>query len=190
MDVSLVDLWLPILGGGFLAWMASGVIHMALKYHNLDYKKLPNEDDVLAVVGEGKPGLGLYSLPYCTDPKEMAEEAMQKKFADGPVLFVTVFENGMPNMGKLLSQQFAYFLFSALLVAYALTLVYGTAASGGDVFRLAMTVAFLAFGWGNIPFSIWYGHPWGITARFMLDALIYSAIMAAMFCWLWPSAVS
>ena len=40
MSISLLDLWMPILLGTFFAWIASALIHMVVKYHNSDYKKL------------------------------------------------------------------------------------------------------------------------------------------------------
>ena len=40
MTISLLQMWLPIVLGTFLAWMASGLIHMVVKYHNSDYQRL------------------------------------------------------------------------------------------------------------------------------------------------------
>ena len=61
MTLSIMDLWLPIILGTFLAWMASGLIHMLLKYHNSDYQKLANEDEVTAAVRKGSPSPGVHS---------------------------------------------------------------------------------------------------------------------------------
>ena len=54
--------------------------------------------------------------------------------------------------------------------------------------RVVMVTSFLAFGWAFIPFSIWMGHPWSNCIRFLIDALIYAAIVAGIFAWLWPAA--
>ena len=77
MSVSLLDLWIPILLGGAVAWIASGLIHMVLKYHNSDYGKLANEDDVAASLRAGSVDTGFYSLPHCADMKSMNDEAMK-----------------------------------------------------------------------------------------------------------------
>ena len=122
MSVSLLQLWLPVLLGTVLAWFASMVIHVVLKYHNSDYQKLANEDEVMTAVGNGSPPLGVHTFPYCVDMAEMKNEAMQQKFAKGPVGFVTVFPPGMPNMGKLVPLQLLYFLFGCLLIAYCASL--------------------------------------------------------------------
>ena len=59
----------------------------------------------------------------------------------------------------------------------------------GEIKRVFVaSVGFLAFGWANIPMSIWYGHPWSTTAKYLLDALIYGLVVAGTFAWLWPGA--
>lgn len=188
MTVTLPELWLPILLGTVLAWIASMLIHIVLKYHNGDYQALSNEDEVAAAIRAGQPGKGVHSMPYCIDMKEMGSEAMQKKFNDGPVAFVTIFDSGMPPMPKLIGQQILFFLFGIGLVAYCVALSVPPGADYLVVFRNVASVGFLAFGWGQVPFSIWYGHPWSTTAKYLLDALIYSFVVAGVFAWLWPAA--
>ena len=46
--VSIISLWLPILLSAVAVFIASSVIHMVLKYHNSDFKKIPAEDEVMA----------------------------------------------------------------------------------------------------------------------------------------------
>lgn len=186
MSVGLLQLWMPILLGAVLAWIASGLIHTVLKYHNADYQKLSNEDEVSAALRKGSPGLGVHTLPHCVDMSDMKTEAMQQKFAAGPVAMVTIFPNGMPNMGKLMAQQVSYFVVGCLLIAYCATLALAPGASGLSVFRVVTATGFLAFGWSNVPFSIWYGHPWSTTARYLFDAMIYALIAGGTFAWLWP----
>ena len=188
VTVSLLDLWMPILLGTLLAWIASALIHMALKYHNSDYKPLANEDEVGAALRKGSPGVGVHTIPYCVDMSKMADEDMQKKFEEGPVAFVTVFRNGMPAMGKLIGQQILFFLFGCLFIAYCATLALPAGAAYRDVFRLTGTVGFLAFGWAAVPYSIWYGHLWSTAAKYLFDALLYGLLVAGAFAWLWPAA--
>ena len=40
------SLWLPVMISAVVVFVASSIIHMALKYHKADYKSLPNEDAV------------------------------------------------------------------------------------------------------------------------------------------------
>ena len=187
MTVNILQLWLPILLGTALAWIASGMIHMLLKYHNTDYQPLKNEDEVATAIRNGSPGLGLHSVPFVVDMSKMGEDAMQAKFVEGPVAFVTIFENGMPKMGKLMIQQISFFLIGCVLIAYCASLALAPGADYLKVFRFVSTTGFLAFGWAVVPYSIWYGLQWSITAKYLFDALIYGLLVAGSFAWLWPS---
>jgi len=189
MSVTLMQLWLPILLASLFCWLASALIHMLIKYHNADYKKLSNEEQVAAALRQGKPAPGLYHMPHCADMKEMNDESMQAKFKQGPIAMISVFEDGLPPMGKLLIQQFLFFIGACLLIAYVATLAVTSTADFMSVFRLTLVVSFLTFGYGVIPYSIWYGHPWFNCLRYLIDALIYGLVVAATFAWLWPAAL-
>lgn len=190
MTISLLDLWLPIVLGTFLAWIASGLIHMVVKYHNSDYQQLSNEDEVRDAIRKGSPAIGIHAFPFCIDINEMKKDSVQKKFNDGPVGMLTVFPNGMPPMGKLMAQQIGFFLFGSVLIAYSALLALDPGAPYMTVFRFVATVGFLSFGWAVIPFSIWFGHLWSTTAKYLLDALIYGLVVAGSFAWLWPATAA
>lgn len=187
MTVSILQLWIPIIAGGLLAWVASGLIHMVIKYHNSDYNELSNEDEVMAALRAGSPSPKMYTVPFCGDMKNMGEESMQKKFADGPVAMIAVMPNGMPPMGKLMMQQISFFVVGNIFIAYVATLALAAGAEYMQVFRFIGAVGFLAYGWASIPYSIWYGHAWSTTAKYLLDALIYGLVVAGTFAWLWPA---
>lgn len=186
MTVSLLQLWMPIVLGAFVAWVASALIHMVAKYHNSDYQGVSNEDEVMDAIRNGSPKTGIHTLPYCTEMSEMGKPEMQEKFNRGPVAMITVFPNGMPPMGKLMAQQIGFFLVGCFLIAYCASLALAPGADYLTVFRVVSAIGFLAFGWSNIPMSIWYGHPWSVTAKYLLDALIYGLVVAGCFAWLWP----
>lgn len=190
MTVSLTQLWLPIVLGTGLAWIASGLIHMVVKWHNADYQRLSNEDEVIDAVRKGLPSLGLHPFPYCIDMNEMKDEQMQQKFRDGPIGMLTIMPSGMPNMGKLMAQQISFFLLGCVLIAYCARLALDPGADYMVVFRFVGTVGFLTFGWATIPFSIWFGHTWSMTARYLADAFVYGLVVAGAFAWMWPPATS
>lgn len=189
MSVSVSELWLAILLAGFLCWVVSALIHMMFKYHNADYKPLPNEEEVAAVLSSKSPEPALYTMPYCADMKAMGEETMQKKFASGPVAMITILPNGMPPMAKLLSQQIAFFIVGSLFIAYLATLSLTSATDSMMVFRQVFVASFLAYGWGQIPYSIWMGQPWANCIRYLIDAILYALVTAAIFSNLWPYAL-
>lgn len=187
MSVSVLQILLPAALSALLAWLASAVMHLVVKHHNSDYLALSNEDAVAEAIRAGSPGKGLHSLPYCVDMSAMSDESMQAKFQRGPVAFVTIFDNGMPNMGKLMLQQILYFFFGAFLIGYCASLALAPGEAYLVVFRTVSAIAFLAFGWAVIPFSIWYGHSWSTSLKYLIDALVYGLITAGTFAWLWPS---
>jgi len=187
MSVSLLQLWMPILLGTFLAWVASALIHMLVKYHNADYQPVPNEDEVMTAIRNGLPKPGIHTMPYCAEMSDMGKPEVQEKFKRGPVAILTVMPSGLPKMGPLMSQQIVYTLVSCVLIAYCAAQVLSAGAGFMTVFRLTSSVGFLAFGWAMIPMSIWYGHPWPNTLRYLVDALIYGLVVGATFGWLWPA---
>jgi hypothetical protein len=187
MSVLVSELWLAILLAGLLCWVASALIHMLVKYHNADYKELSNEEAVSSALADKSPVPALYTLPYCSDMQAMSEEPMQKNFNNGPVAMITIMPNGMPSMGKLLLQQILFFIFGALLIGYLATISIKANTEFIMVFRQVFIASFLTYGWAQIPYSIWMGQPWSNCVRYMIDALIYAAVTAGTFAFLWPN---
>ncbi len=58
------------------------------------------------------------------------------------------------------------------------------------VFRLTGTIAVLGYAFANIPESIWKGVSWSVTAKFVVDGVIYGLVTAGTFGWLWPDAAA
>jgi hypothetical protein len=184
--VSLGSLWLPILVSAVLVFVVSAIIHMVLKYHNSDYKPLPNEDAVRAAIRAGNPAPAQYVIPYCSDMKDMDKPEMQKKYSEGPVAVINLMSPGKPNMGKYLTQWFVFIVFVSLFIAYVAAHTIAPGALYLQVFRVVGAVGFLAYGAGQIPESIWMGKPWKITVKGVFDGLVYALVTAGTFGWLWP----
>jgi hypothetical protein len=182
----LAALWLPIVLSAVLVFILSAIIHMVLKYHNSDYKRLANEDAVRAALRGGNPAPAQYIFPHAGDMKNMGSPEMQQKFVEGPVGVLYLRRPGPPTMGPALAQWFLFILWVSLLVAYvaARTLPPGTAYL--DVFCTVGPVAFLGYAAGVLPASIWMGKPWAVTAKDMFDGLLYALVTAGTFGWLWP----
>jgi len=183
--VSLGALWMPILVAAVIVFVASSIMHMALKYHQGDYRKLPDEDKVVGVLREAGLTRGLYHFPFTTH-KEMKSPEMQEKFKQGPVGFITVLPSGPVNMGKFLGLWFGFCVVVGIFVAYlaAHTVAYG--APYRHVFRVVGTAAFLAYGVGTLSNGIWKGQPWSMVIKEAVDGLVYALLTAGTFGWLWP----
>lgn len=181
------SLWLPVLVSAVVVFVVSAVLHMVLRYHLADYRKLPNEDAVGEAMRKGGVAPGLYMTPYC-QWSEMKDPGMVKKFTDGPVAFVAVMPSGQPRMGKSLVQWFAFCVLASFVTAYIArhTLSVGTA--GMTVLRITGSVSFCIYGMGYLIDPIWKAVPWSNTIRSLLDAVVYSLVTAAAFMLLWPSS--
>lgn len=182
------SLWLPVVVATVGVWLVSAILHMVLKYHRADYKKLADEEGVAAAIRKVGPAPGIYFLPYCADHSQMKDPEMAKKFQQGPVASLTVMPSGLPAMGKYLVQWLAYCFLVSFLVGYVArhTLTYTTDAF--EVMRLTATVAFAAYGFGYIQDSIWKAVPWSNSLRSLIDALVYALTTGLIFRLLWPAA--
>ena len=184
--VSIGALWLPIVVAAVAVFVGSSVIHMVIRWHKSDYAKLPGEDNILAAMRNEGVKPGHYYFPHCVDFKEMNNPDVKERFDKGPVGFMSVLANGLPNMSKGLIQWFIYSLIVGVFVAYVCGIVFGEGAEYMAVFRIAGTVAFLTYAGAEAQQSIWKGQPWGLTLKFTLDSLIYALLTAGVFGWLWP----
>ena len=181
------SLWLPGLVSAVAVFVLSAILHMVLKYHRADYRKLAGEEAVAAALRQSPPAPGVYMIPYC-EPAQMKDPAMRKRFEDGPIAQIVVAPNGPPAMGKYLAQWFLFCLFVSFVAAYVArhTLTYGS--SGLEVMRVTGTVAFAAYAFGYLQDSIWRAIPWSSALRGLFDAVLYCLATGLVFRLLWPAA--
>jgi hypothetical protein len=184
--ISIASLWLPILLSAVAVFIASSIIHMALGYHNSDYAKMPGETGVLGAMRAAGVKPGAYFFPRAASHKDIARPEMQEKFREGPVGVMTIIPNGPPAMGKPLMLWFVYSVIVGVCVAYLVSRTMPAEASYLAVFRVAGTIAFLAYGCAHVSNSIWMGQPWSTAFKNLLDALIYGCVTGGVFGWLWP----
>ena len=181
----ILGLWLPILLSAVIVFVVSSIMHVALKYHQSDYKKLPEEDKVVASMRSAGVTPGYYGFPHC-DHKQMKSPEMMERFKQGPVGIVIIRPSGMPNMGKYLGLWFSYCLLVGVFVAYLTGQTIPRGTPFLEVFRIAGTAAFLPYGVGPLANAIWKGHPASMTAKEVFDGLIYALVTASTFSSLWP----
>ena len=174
----LADYWLAIIASGVAVFIVSSIIHMTVNWHKCDYMKLPGEADVMGAMREAGVQPGHYVFPCAPSMKEMGSDEMIAKYKQGPVGFLTV-SPGAPNIGKGLAQWFGYSILVSIFVAYVASF-----AAAESVFRLTSVVAFMVYGLAAMVDSIWKSISWGITARFILDGLLYALATGAVFAWL------
>jgi len=184
--VTIGSLWAPIVVSAIIVFIASALMWMVLPHHRGDYQQLPGENEIRDMLRKQKPSPGLYLIPYAKDQKERQQPEMVKKLEEGPVGMLTLMKPGKPAMGKSMAQSFVYNLLVSFFVAYLAgrTLPPGTHYLA--VFRLAGTVAVLAYACALIPGGIWWGRPWRAVATEAFDGFVYGLLTAGTFGWLWP----
>lgn len=182
----LASLWLPILVAAVAVFVMSSLVHMLLKYHAADYRRLPNEEEVRTALRAGNVTPGQYVLPHCADHREMGSDEMTRKYTEGPVGLLWLQAPKVPRMGASLGGWFLYLLVVSLFVGYAVSITVAPGFPALLVFRVAGTVAFLAYAGAAASGSIWMGKPWRVTLLEGVDGLLYAVVTGGVFGWLWP----
>jgi hypothetical protein len=184
--VSLMQLWLPILLSTVFVFIASSILNMLLRFwHAPDYHAFSNEAEVSAAIRKANASPGMYMLPYCT-PETMKKAETQEMFKLGPVGMVALRQPGSMNMGASLGQWFGFCLLVSLFCAVLFAHVLTRGEVFNHVFHVVAFAAVMGYAFGPLPNAIWWGHPWSVTLKHMIDGVIYAVITGATFGWLWP----
>ena len=183
--VPITALWLPIVLSAVAVFVVSSLSHMVLKLHAKDWVKLPNEDATLDFIRNAPIPPGQYMFPNCGHSKDMGSPEMKAKFERGPIGHMTILAAGGVNMGRSLLQWFLLALAVSAGAGYVAGIGLPADAPGVDVFRATAAVALLAHGAASVTDAIWKGVRWGVAAKFLIDAVLYSLATGAIFAWLW-----
>ena len=185
--VPIMSLWLPILLSAVFVFIISSIIHMFLPYHRTDWSKVPSEDGVMDALRPFNIPPGDYIVPHSGGGKDMKSPEFQEKVNKGPVAFMTVLPNGMPEMTKSL---ILWFIYAAVVSTFAAYIAGRALVPGAHylmVFRFAGATAFIAYTVAGWQQSIWYHRPWSTSLKNTFDGLVYALFTAGTFGWLWPS---
>ena len=184
--VPLSSLWIPIVVSAVIVFFASVVVHMVLPIHRNDLLSLPKEDEVMNALRPFNIPPGDYAMPRAGSPAAMRDPAFIARMTKGPVAHMTVLPSGPPAMGSSLVQWFLFTVVVSVFSAYIAGHALATGAPYLEVFRFVGTCAFLVYGLGIAPSSIWYKRNWVTTFKGMIDGLLYGLLTAGTFGWLWP----
>ena len=179
-------LWLPILLSAVFVFIVSSIIHMAPLWHKSDYPMLPNQDQVMSALRPLSIPAGEYMMPRAADMKDMRTPEFKEKFKTGPVVIMTMLGNPSMSMGRPLSLWFVFVLIVNSLAAFVASRTLWAGANKQMVFYVAGLTAFMGYSVALWEMLIWYHRSWSITIKSTIDGLIYAAVTAATFVWLWP----
>ncbi len=184
--VTIASLCLPILVSAVIVFVASTVIHMGPFWHRNDYPQMPREAEVLSALRPLAIPPGDYFLPRASGMQEMRSPEFKDKLNQGPVAVLTVMPRGAPSMKRNLLQWFVFVGVVSIFCAY----IAGRTLPAGTpylrVFQIAGATAFIGYTLALCELSIWYRRSWSLTLKAALDGLIYGALTAGTFGWLWP----
>lgn len=184
--VPISSLWIPILLSSVFVFIASSIVHMMLKYHSTDLKKLPDEDATADALRKLNIPAGQYIIPHAGSMEAMKSAEYQEKLKKGPGAILTIWPGGSGSMATYLVQWFVFSIVVGVFSAY----VAGRALEAGAhylaVFRFVGVTAFACYTLAAWPESIWYRRSWSVTMKNTLDGLFYALLTAGTFGWLWP----
>ena len=186
MMVALSALWMPILLSAVAVFIASSAIHMVVKWHNSDFKKLPDEEGIRTAMREAGVDAGTYFFPCHDDPSQNMSPEMQEKFAEGPSGKMYVYPKGPVNMGKNMLHWFFYCVVISLFAGYLGAATLGTGTNYLQVFQVVGAAAFLGYSGSIWQEVIWWGAQPTSALKSIADGLIYALLTAGVFGWLWP----
>jgi hypothetical protein len=184
--VAMTALILPIALSAVLVFILAALAWMVAPHHKGEWKRLASEDAVRAAMRASPPAPGLYMIPFAGSQQARGEPGFAKKLEEGPVAHITVAKSGNMSMGPMMAQSVAYYLVVGAIVAYVAGHVLPAGTPYLQVFRVVGTAAWLAYGFGTVPESIWFAKPWSSTLKQAFDALIFAMATAGVFGWLWP----
>lgn len=184
--VPITALWLPVLLSAVFVFIVSSLIHMVLRYHANDYRKLQDEDGVMDALRKFNIPAGQYHMPHPSSPKEMKSPEFKEKMKKGPSAILTFWPSGDISMGGFLAQWFIYTVVVGIFAAYVAGRALPEGAHYLAVFRFAGVTAFACYAIAGWQESIWYQRSWTMTLKNTFDGLLFALITAGTFGWLWP----
>lgn len=183
--VTLLSLWLPILIASALVYVVAALLNTAIPLHSKDFAKFTNEDEVMDVLRKQGVKRGQYMFPGTESHAEYSSPEWTEKMNLGPVGLMFVMPSGT-GMSRQLIFQGLYVVTISLMAGYMGSASLPPGVEYLEVFQVVGTAAFLAHSAGHFTHAIWYGFSWKVTWVRALEGLLYGALTAGVFGWLWP----
>jgi hypothetical protein len=171
--------------GGIVFFVWGALAHMALPIGDMGMRKVPVEDPVIEALRGNLPGAGVYIVPGL-EPGKMPDDATAKAYSEkarnNPYAFIVYEPQGrdMMNMGPQLGTQAFTDVFSAIILAWVLSLA--PLAFGKRVLAAGMLGL---FSWLTVsaPWWNWYRFTDAFTLGSLLEQTIGWFIAGAAIAW-------
>lgn len=186
--VSLTSLLIPIVVSAVVVFLVSFVLHMLIPFHKNDIRKIPQEDEFLAMVRGLNLPKGDYAAPHADSPAAMKDPVFMEKRNKGPIVIMTTTPGGAPPMSAHLTKWFIYCVVVSIFAAYIASRTLAPGTEYVQVFRVVGTTAFMGYALALVQNWIWWMKDGGATFRSMIDGLAYALATAGVFGSMWPAA--
>ncbi|HEY2804870.1 MAG TPA: hypothetical protein VGI92_03340 [Gemmatimonadales bacterium] len=182
-------LWMPVLVATVVCFILSALFWMIAPHHKGEWQEAPDAENLRKLLRAAGAKPGAYTFPHMSEydrkDKNTSAEKM-KQWAEGPSGVMYIVPQGPMNMGAMMGKQFAFFLLINALLGLITAHILLLGAEPMRVAKFIGAIAFMTYGLGSIPDSIWFGRPWRNMTGQIVDAAIYAAATAAVFGSLWP----
>jgi hypothetical protein len=180
-------LWLPVLLSGAAMHFLGFIAWMVLRYHEREWKGLPDEEAGRKLLGSLPAGQ--YRIPMSHDPKAMKDPEFLKRYETGPVGTIQLEKPGPMGFGRRIAMILAWNLAVAFLTGYILRHSIPRGAPFMQVFQVAGATCFGFCAMAHVPDAIWFAKSWSRVRNEVIDALAYGLVTGAIFAALWPGVV-
>lgn len=175
-DVSLLELWLPIVAAGLATHVLSTIAWIALPHHKPEWKHLR--------LG-GPVGAAIRAENLTRGEQYVLTDAEAEGDPDpGKCRGMLILWNHTPSMGFNIGMTLAFFFFAAATIGYLASIALVKETSQLDVFRFAATAGFLTHAMGGAPTVIWFRRKFLMD---FIDGVAFALATGASFALLWPS---
>lgn len=186
MVIPIMDFWLPITLATVLCFAAGAVLHMAVPLHKGDWKRLPDEDGVMAAIRQSGARPGNYMFPHMSTPEHLKDPAFHAKLEQGPCGTMTLRQPAPLQMGPYLGRQFIYHLLMSVFIAYLAGRAVALDAEYLRIFQVVGATAILGYVGALFPEAIWYHQPRHYVVGKVVDGVVWGLLTAGSFAGFWP----
>ena len=181
----LATLWLPILLSSIAVFFASFLAWVVIGHHAPDWSEIPDEGNVIDFIRAQGLRPGQYIFPMARTKEAMADEAKKQRILSGPWGTLNIWGRQV-NMGRNLLQSFVFYLVTSFFIAYLATLALAPGATFSKVFQVTGTAGILAYAFGHVPNSIWFGTHRRPMLMDIIDGVCFGLITGLIFAAFWP----
>lgn len=180
------DLWLAIVLSAAAAWFWCFLSWAALDLHRGDFKGVPDEERLTALLREMNLPPEYYSFPFARGAAKK-DPAFAAKWKAGPLGILQVWSPKI-SMPKNMLLSYLVNLAVSFLMAYVGSLALPHGSSFLQVMQVMGTVGVLSYAFAFLPGMVWFQGPPRVAAVAVVDGVVQGLAVGLVFAAMWPGA--